>query len=448
MTLIKIFCLMGTSAFQKPRLYTQLFLFWYSAPSQHKQSLSMLLDFHDKLRQAGIAISLTEWLILMNGLSKGVGTLDIDRFYTFARLALIKNEALYDRFDQVFSLYWSGQTQAFDELLDSLKTPIPDQWLNALNNNSFSEEQKAQIEAMGGWDKLMETLAKRLDEQTEEHHGGSRWIGTGGTSPFGHSGYNPEGIRIGNSTRRQGKAVKVWEKRQYKDLDGDKQLGTRNFKMALRKLRRLARDGRPDSLDLDTTIRATANNAGLLDIHMRAERQNAIKILLLIDIGGSMDYHAQVCETLFSAARTEFKRLDTYWFHNFIYERVWQNNARRHTQVTSTTELMRLYGSDHRLIIVGDATMSPYEIAVPGGSVEHWNEEPGAIWLKRLQNAFAHCVWLNPESRQWWDSTPSVRLTRELMQNRMYPLSVDGLQEAIVALKTPINVVRSNQHPS
>ncbi len=406
----------------------------------------MLLDFHDRLRAAGITVSLSEWLLLMRGLSMGLGTLDIDRFYTFARLALVKNEALYDRFDQVFTLYWSGQTQAFNELIDSLKSPIPDEWLRQLEKDALSEEQKAQVEALGGWDKLMETLAERLQEQKEEHHGGSRWIGTGGTSPFGHSGYNPEGIRIGDAAKRQGKAVKVWEKRQYKDLDGNTQLGTRNFKMALRKLRHLARDGRADSLDLDTTIRATAKNAGLLDIHMRAERQNAMKVLLLIDIGGSMDHHAKICEMLFSAARTEFKRLDTFWFHNFIYERVWQSNARRHTQSTGTTELMRLYGRDHRLIIVGDATMSPYEIAVPGGSVEHWNEEPGALWLKRLQNEFPHCVWLNPEEQQWWNSTPSVRMTQELMQNRMFPLSLDGLSDAISTLKTPINPVSLNDN--
>jgi len=408
----------------------------------------MLLDFHDKLRAAGIAISLSEWLMLMRGMSMGLGTLDIDRFYAFARLALIKNEALYDRFDQVFSLYWTGQTQAFDELIGSLQTPIPSEWLRTLDKDALSEEQKAQVEAMGGWDKLMETLAKRLEEQTEEHHGGSRWIGTGGTSPFGHGGYNPEGIRIGNGAKRQGKAVKVWEQRQYRDLDGNKQLGTRNFKMALRKLRRLARDGRPDSLDLDTTIRETANKAGLLDIHMRAERQNAVKVLLLIDIGGSMDYHAQVCETLFSAARTEFERLDTYWFHNFIYEKLWQDNARRHTQTTPTPELLRRFGRDHRLIIVGDATMSPYEIAVPGGSVEHWNEEPGALWLKRLQQAFPHCVWLNPESREWWNNTPSIRMTHELMQKRMYPLSVDGMQEAIDALKVPMSGITLNDQNS
>ena len=401
----------------------------------------MLLDLHDRLRQAGIKVSLSEWLTLMQGLSKGIGTLDIAGFYAFARLSLIKNEALYDRFDQVFNDYWSGKAQSFDTLIDSLGTAIPDEWLKPPDRNALSEEQRAQVEALGGWDKLMQTLAKRLEEQTEEHHGGSRWIGTGGTSPFGHGGFNPEGIRIGSGTKRQGRAVKVWEERQFRDLDGNREIGIRNFKMALRKLRKLARDGRPDFLDLDTTIRATANNAGLLDIHMRAERQNAIKILLLIDIGGSMDYNAELSETLFSAAKTEFKRLDTFWFHNFIYERVWQDSARRHTQATPTMELLRTFGRDHRLIIVGDATMSPYEIAVPGGSVEHWNEEAGAVWLKRLQLHFPHCVWLNPITTEWWNTTPSLQLTRELMGERMFPMTVDGLQEAISALKTPMSGV-------
>lgn len=398
----------------------------------------MLLDFHDRLRHAGLPISLGEWLCMIKGLSTGLGTMDIDRFYAFSRLCLVKNEALFDRFDQVFGNYWSGQAHQFDELLESLNSPIPDEWLNQLDQNALSEEQRAQVEALGGWDKLLETLAERLQEQNEEHHGGNRWIGTGGTSPFGHSGYNPEGIRIGQGHQRQGRAVKVWDKRQYRDLDGDREIGTRNFKMALRKLRQLARDGRPDSLDLDTTIRETANKGGLLDLHMRAERKNAIKVLLLIDIGGSMDHHAQVSETLFSAARSEFKRLDTYWFHNFIYEYLWQENARRHTARTSTTELIRSFGKDHRLIIVGDATMSPYEIAVPGGSVEHWNAEPGAQWLKRLQQAFPHCVWINPEPAANWSYTPSISMTQDLMQERMYPMTVEGLGSAINALKSPI----------
>ena len=405
----------------------------------------MLLDFHDRLRQAGISVSLSEWLLLMHGLSLGIGTLNIDRFYAFSRLALIKNEALYDRFDQVFNIYWSGQSQAFDELIESLQTPVPEDWLRQLDPAHLSDEQKAQVEALGGWEKLMETLAERLKEQSEEHHGGNRWIGTGGTSAFGNSGFNPEGVRIGQANKHQGRAVKVWEKRQYRDLDGTRELGTRNFKMALRKLRRLARDGRAESLDLATTIRATANNAGLLDIHLRAERKNAIKVLLLIDIGGSMDHHAHLCELLFSAASSEFKRLDTYWFHNFVYESVWPDNRRRHAVRMPTTELIRSLGRDHRLIIVGDATMSPYEIMVPGGSVEHWNEEPGVLWLKRLQMAFPHCVWINPESEQWWDSTPSVRMTRELMYNRMYPMSVDGIQAAIDCLKKPLTGISIEQ---
>ena len=398
----------------------------------------MLLDFFDRLRQADLPISTGEWLTLMRGMSNGIGTLGIDQFYAFARLCLIKNEAHYDRFDKVFNDYWSGQTNRFEKLIDSLDKGIPDDWLTLKNREALSAEQREQIEALGGWDKLMETLAERLAEQNEEHNGGSKWIGTGGTSPFGQGGFNPEGIRIGKGGKRQGRAVKVWEQRRYKDLDGDTEIGVRNFKMALRQLRRLARDGRQETLDLDTTIRKTANNAGLLDIHLKSERQNAMKVLLLIDIGGSMDYHAQLSETLFSAARTEFKRLDTYWFHNFIYERVWQDNARRHHVQTPTVDLMRSFGKDHRLIIVGDATMSPYEIAVPGGSVEHWNEEAGAIWLKRMQHAFPHCVWLNPESPEWWHSTPSVRLTKELMADRMYPMTVDGLQSAIQTLKTPL----------
>jgi len=398
----------------------------------------MLLDFFDRLRQADLPVSTGEWLMLMRGMANGIGTLGLDQFYDFARLCLIKNEAHYDRFDKVFNDYWSGQANRFEKLMDSLDKGIPDDWLKLKDKEALSDEQRAQIEALGGWDKLMETLAERLAEQKEEHHGGSKWIGTGGTSPFGQGGFNPEGIRIGEGAKRQGRAVKVWEQRRYKDLDGDREIGVRNFKMALRQLRRLARDGRDETLDLDTTIRKTASNAGLLDIHLKSERQNAIKVLLLIDIGGSMDYHAQLSETLFSAARTEFKRLDTYWFHNFIYERVWQDNARRHHVQTSTVELMRSFGKDHRLIIVGDATMSPYEIAVPGGSVEHWNEEAGAVWLKRMLHAFPHCVWLNPESADWWQSTPSIRLTRELMEERMYPMTVDGLKSAIQALKTPL----------
>lgn len=406
----------------------------------------MLLDLHDQLRRAGLPISLGEWLLLMRGLSEGLGTMDVQQFYTFARLCLIKNEIHYDRFDQVFQHYWHGRADQFEQLMKSLESTIPEDWLRQNHQNSLTEEQRRQIESLGGWDKLMETLAKRLQEQKEAHQGGSKWIGTGGTSPFGHGGYHPEGIRIGESKQRQGKAVKVWEQRRYKDLDGSREIGTRNFKMALRKLRRLARDGRPESLDLENTISATARNAGLLDIHMRAERKNAIKVLLMIDIGGSMDYHAELCETLFSAARSEFKRLDTFWFHNFIYERVWQNNARRHDVQVQTQELIRTYGKDYRLIIVGDATMSPYEIAIPGGSVEHWNEEAGALWLKRLQQAFPHCVWINPQLPDYWRSTPSIRLTQELMGERMFPMTVDGLSSAIATLSKPMIDTHTEGH--
>jgi len=402
----------------------------------------MLLDFFDRLRQAGLPISLSEWLTLLRGMSNDIGTFDIDRFYAFSRLCLIKNEAHYDRFDTVFSDYWSGKASQFDDIMSALDKVIPDDWLKQAERDALTEEQRQQIEALGGWDKLMETLAERLEEQKEEHHGGNRWIGTGGTSPFGQGGFNPEGIRIGKGGKRQGRGVKVWEQRRYQDLDGNKELGVRNFKMALRQLRRLARDGREETLDLDNTIRKTAGNAGLLDIHMKAERQNAIKVLLLIDIGGSMDYHAQISETLFSAARTEFKRLDTYWFHNFVYERVWQDNARRHHVQTSTLELMRSFGKDHRLIIVGDATMSPYEIAVPGGSVEHWNEEAGAVWLKRLQQSFPHCVWLNPESPEWWQTTPSVRMTKELMplKHRCFPTHRPNRADRLNLCVEPNNV--------
>lgn len=406
----------------------------------------MLLDLHDQLRRAGLPISLGEWLLLMRGLSEGLGTMDVQQFYTFARLCLIKNEIHYDRFDQVFQHYWHGRADQFEQLMKSLESTIPEDWLRQNHQNSLTEEQRRQIESLGGWDKLMETLAKRLQEQKEAHQGGSKWIGTGGTSPFGHGGYHPEGIRIGESKQQQGKAVKVWEQRRYKDLDGSREIGTRNFKMALRKLRRLARDGRPESLDLENTISATARNAGLLDIHMRAERKNAIKVLLMIDIGGSMDYHAELCETLFSAARSEFKRLDTFWFHNFIYERVWQNNARRHDVQVQTQELIRTYGKDYRLIIVGDATMSPYEIAIPGGSVEHWNEEAGALWLKRLQQAFPHCVWINPQLPDYWRSTPSIRLTQELMGQRMFPMTVDGLSSAIATLSKPMIDTHTEGH--
>ena len=396
----------------------------------------MLLDFFSHLRRAGLPVSTTEHLVLLDGLSKHVGVLDLNRFYQFARLCLIKDEALYDRFDQVFQDYWAGREAAFDLNLGN----IPIDWLRLSDKDALSEEQKAMVEAMGGWDKLMETLAKRLEEQNEEHHGGSKWIGTRGTSPFGHGGFNPEGVRIGGPGG-QGRAVKVWEQRRYKDLDGTRELGTRDFKIALRSLRKLTRDGRADTLDLDETIRSTAQNAGMLDIKMRAQRRNAVNVLLLLDVGGSMDYHTALCEQLFSAARSEFKHLEHFYFHNFIYEKVWRKNNRRHNDTVSIDELIRTYGKNYRVIYVGDATMSPYEVVAEGGSVEHWNAEPGAVWMQRMQRHFSHCVWLNPEKSDYWDTTPSIRIVRQLMQNRMFTLSVNGIQDAIDALKTPISPV-------
>lgn len=394
----------------------------------------MLLDFFAHLRRAGLPVSTTEHLYLLEGLSKNVGVLDLDKFYLFSRLCLIKDESLYDRFDQVFKDYWAGRETAFDLNMDA----VPDDWLKLANKDRLTEEQKAMVEALGGWDKLMETLAERLKDQTEEHHGGSKWIGTRGTSPFGHGGFNPEGVRIGGKGG-QGRAVKVWEQRRYKDLDGTRELGTRDFKIALRSLRKLTRDGRPDKLDLDGTIRATAQNAGMLDIKMRAERRNAVNVLLLLDVGGSMDYHTALCEQLFSAARSEFKHLEYFYFHNFTYEKVWRKNNRRHNDTVSIPELIRTYGKKYRLIFVGDATMSPYEVVAEGGSVEHWNQEAGAVWMQRLQQHFSHCVWLNPEKSDYWQTTPSIRIIRELMQDRMYTLSVNGIQDAIDALKTPIH---------
>lgn len=398
----------------------------------------MLTGLLDTLRTAGLRIGMGEWLTLLNGLSRGIGTLDPERLHSFARLCLVKDETLYDRFDRAFGLWISGQEARFEDFASRFESSIPSEWLNAPNLEALTDEQRAAVEAAGGWEALMKQLEERLREQTEAHHGGSRWIGTGGTSPFGHSGYNPEGIRIGQPSKGQGRAVKVWEQRAYRDLDGDIEIDTRNFRVALRKLRRLAREGRPDTLDLDATIRSTAESGGLLDVRLQAERRNTIKVLLLIDIGGSMDRHARRVERLFSAARNEFKRLEMFYFHNMMYEAVWPSASRRHTESLSTAELLRRYGADHRLFIVGDACMSPYEITMPGGSVEHWNEEAGAVWLQRLQRGFPHCVWLNPDSPEYWDHVASTRVLRELMQDRMYPLTPRGIESAIDQLKTPM----------
>jgi len=391
----------------------------------------VLIDLLFRLRHVRIPVSITEYLAMLDGLDHQVANYSIDDFYHFSRMCLIKDERHFDRFDKVFGEYVSGLQNLFDEVIGD----IPEEWLRKEAERLFSEEEKKEIEALGGWDEIMDTLRKRLDEQKDRHQGGSKWIGTGGTYPFGAYGYNPAGVRIGQKNSRQGSAVKVWDKREYKNLDDERELGTRNFKMALRKLRRFAREGAQDQFDINSTIDATARNAGLLDIKMVAERRNAIKLLLLFDVGGSMDYHVTVSEELFSAARSEFKHLEYFYFHNFIYEKLWKDNRRRHSETISTYEFIRTYSADYRVIFVGDATMSPYEISAPGGSVEHWNEEPGIVWANRILEKFPHAAWLNPEPEAYWSRVPSVKLSREIMHNRMYGLTVDGIGKAVDGLK-------------
>ncbi|MDA3919143.1 MAG: VWA domain-containing protein [Salinisphaera sp.] len=390
----------------------------------------MLVEFFYELRAAGLKPSLTEYLTLLEALSAHVGGMSMSNFYYLSRATLIKDEALYDRFDQVFGHYFDGIQAATEDLT----TDLPSEWLKKLDQLRLSDEQKAQVEAMGGWDKLMETLKKRLEEQDERHQGGSKWIGTAGRSPFGAFGFNPEGIRIGQDRSHHRRAVKVWDRREFSDLDSDREIGTRNIKMALRKLRRFAREGMAEELDLPDTIRSTAHNAGRLDLKMRPERRNAVKLLIFFDVGGSMDDHVATCEMLFSAARAEFRHLSYFYFHNFPYESLWRDNSRRRSETFDTWDVCRTFSRDYKAIFVGDATMSPYEIAYPGGSVEHWNAESGATWLKRLLDGFPQSVWINPEPRQRWQYTPSIQMTRELMNDRMYEMTLEGLSAAIAAL--------------
>lgn len=390
----------------------------------------MLLPFFTALRDAKVPVSMKEWLHLMEAMDKGVAAGEVEDFYHLSRAVLVKDEKHYDRFDQVFGQVFKGiETVGAGE---DLTTDIPEDWLRLLNEKYLSEEEKAQIEALGGFDKLMETLKQRLDEQHDRHQGGNKWIGTGGTSPFGNGGYNPEGVRIGGQGKH-GRAVKVWEKREYRNLDDQVELGTRNIKVALRRLRRFARQGAPDELDMDATIDGTARQ-GWLDIHMRPERRNTIKVLLFLDIGGSMDAHVKMCEELFSAAKTEFKHLEFFYFHNCLYEGVWKDNRRRHAEKIDTWEVLNKYPGDWRAIFVGDATMSPYEITMPGGSVEHWNEEAGAVWMKRATQQWDKIAWLNPSPEKYWGYSASVGLIRELVDERMYPLTLEGLEKAMRAL--------------
>ena len=390
----------------------------------------MLIRFFLWLRSQGLKPSLNELLALLEALKAGLARLSLDEFYHLARVCLIKDETLFDRYDRAFAGFFAGVDAAATELYGK----IPEEWLRREFERVFTDEEKAQVAAFGSLQKLLDELRERLEQQDGAHRGGSRWIGTGGTSPFGNGGYNPEGVRIGGRSGQR-RAVKVWDRREYRNLDDARELGTRDIKLALRALRRLARTGAAEELDLDGTIDATARNAGWLDLKLRPERHNAVKVLLLLDVGGSMDDHVRVCEELFSAARSEFKHLEHFYFHNFIYERVWRDNARRWNAHQSTLELMHKYAADYRLVIVGDASMGPYEITAPGGSIEHMNEEAGEVWLKRLTDLYRRAVWINPVDESRWEWMPSIGLTRELMEGRMYPMTLSGLNRAVDKLR-------------
>jgi uncharacterized protein with von Willebrand factor type A (vWA) domain len=387
----------------------------------------MLLDFFLRLKSAKIPVTLMEFLTLLEALQQHLVFGSVEDFYYLARICLVKDETHFDKFDRVFAEYFHGVSNPLEEL----SADIPDEWLRKLAERFLSEEEKQQIKALGGLDKLLETLKKRLEEQKERHQGGGKWIGTGGTSPFGAYGYNPEGIRIGQAESRHRRAVKVWDKREFKDLDGSVELGTRNIKVALRRLRNFAREGALEELDMPGTIRATAKNAGYLDLRMVPERHNKVKVLLFFDVGGSMDPHIELCEQLFSAARSEFKHLEYFYFHNCIYERVWRENRRRSDQHLATLDLIHQFGSDYKVIVVGDATMSPYEVIWPGGSVEHHNPETGSVWMGRILDQFRKVVWLNPAQQVEWKYTESVRIIEKLVRGQMYPLNMDGIDRAI-----------------
>jgi uncharacterized protein len=389
-------------------------------------AVAMFAGFFLELRRAKVPVSLREYLTLLEAMKRNLAAYSVDEFYYLARAALVKDERNLDKFDRVFGHHFRG--------LESVGEPaveIPEEWLRKLAEKLLTEEEKQQIEAMGGWEKLMEELKKRLAEQKGRHQGGSKWIGTAGTSPYGAYGYNPEGVRIGQDENRNNRAVKVWDKREFKNLDDRIELGTRNIKVALRRLRQFAREGAADELDLDDTIRSTARNAGWLDIKLVPERHNAVKVLLLLDIGGSMDGHVKTCEELFSAARAEFKHLEYFYFHNCPYESLWRDAWRRHVEKTPTMQMLHTYDASYKLIFVGDASMSPYEIVQPGGSVEHWNEEAGDVWMRRLLATYSKAVWLNPVPERYWETAPSIQMMRRIMEDRMFPLTLDGLDRAM-----------------
>ena len=389
----------------------------------------MFISLFNTLRSTGVPCSLRELLDLITAMEKQLVFADMEQFYFLSRAILVKDEKHYDKFDRAFDIYFKG-IESLDDILEML---IPEEWLKAEFEKHLTEEELAQIKTLGGLEKLLEEFKKRLEEQDERHQGGSKWVGTEGTSPFGNAGENPEGIRVGGEGGK-GKAAKVWEARDFKNLDDNVELGTRNMKVALRRLRKLIRDSAQEEFDLDGTISETARKAGMLDVMFRPEKRNAVKVLALFDVGGSMDPHIKVCEELFSACKTEFKNLEYFYFHNFVYETVWKDNRRRQNERISTEDIIHKYSSDYKIIFVGDATMAPYEITNPGGSIEHWNEESGAMWMKRLVDVYEKVIWLNPVPEEHWEYSSSVELTRSIIEDNMFPLTIRGLEDSMAFL--------------
>ncbi|WP_262696417.1 vWA domain-containing protein [Kordiimonas aquimaris] len=390
----------------------------------------MFINFFYELKDGGLPVSIKEYMTLMEAMEAGCANYSVDDFYFLSRSIFVKDESKLDRFDRIFGKVFEG----IEFIADDEAHEIPKEWLEKLAELYLSKEEMDEIKSLGDWDEIMETLKKRLEEQEKRHQGGNKWIGTAGKSPFGAYGYNPEGVRIGQDKGRHGRAIKVWDKREFKNLDDSIELGTRNIKVALRKLRQFAREGEATELDLDGTIHSTAHN-GFLDIKMVPERHNAVKLLLFFDVGGSMDPHIKVCEELFSAARSEFKHLEFFYFHNCLYERVWKDNSRRHNETMSTMDVLHTYPHDYKVIFIGDASMSPYEITYPGGSVEHWNEESGEVWMKRLGNIYQKSVWLNPIPEEHWRYSQSIQIMKTLMQDKMYSLSLSGIDSAMKELR-------------
>ncbi|MEM7551337.1 MAG: VWA domain-containing protein [Bacteroidota bacterium] len=391
----------------------------------------MFLTFFELLRLGGLPVSIKDLLHLLEALKKGVGEFNVDDFYYLSRSVFVKDESHYDTFDQLFAAYF----KEIENIDDSFFNSIPEDWLKKGGQRNLSEEEKELLKSLGGLDKLMERMKELLEEQKKRHEGGSKWIGTGGTSPFGAYGYNPQGFRIGQEGSGARRAIKVWDKREFKNLNSNVELDTRNIKMALKSLRVLTREGNADELDLDATIKKTSKNAGLLDIHMVPSKHNNVKVLLFLDIGGSMDDHVESCEQLFSAAKYEFKHLEHYYFHNCLYEYVWKDNNRRRSERINTYDVFHKFNSDYKVIFIGDATMSPIEITYEGGSVEHWNKESGIVWLKRLKNHFQDIVWINPSPVAYWSMTPSTKILREVFNNKMFPMTLAGIAQAMKALK-------------